>query len=189
MGLKPDHWIRKMALENRIIEPLHSRCSVIDFTIPKDSKVQMAAEFFKRVCQILDTEKVEFDKKVVAEVIQSYFPDFRRVLNELQRYSATGKIDSGIFVSKDTNINDLVELLKNKKFPEMRKWVAQNSDIDTAALYRKLYDVSANVCKPQSVPQLIVTLADYQYKSAFVADQEINNVACFTELMMDVEWL
>jgi DNA polymerase III delta prime subunit len=174
--------------KNRIIEPLQSRCSVVDFTIPKDSKVKMATDFFKRVCTILDGEGIEYDKKVVADVIQSYFPDFRRVLNELQRYSATGKIDTGIFVSKDSNIGELVNLLKNKKFEEMRKWVAQNNDIETSVLFRKLYDSATEYVKPQGIPQLVVTLADYQYKSAFVADHEINNVACFTELMMDVEW-
>ena len=174
--------------KNRIIEPLHSRCSVIDFAIPRESKVAMATEFFKRVCQILDTENVQFDKKVVADVIQNYFPDFRRVLNELQRYGATGKIDTGIFVSKDSNIGELLDFLKNKKFEEMRKWVAQNNDIETSVLFRKLYDSASEYVKPQGIPQLVVTLADYQYKSAFVADHEINNVACFTELMMEVEW-
>lgn len=174
--------------KNRIIEPLQSRCSVVDFTIPKDSKVKMAADFFKRVCGILDTEGVEYNKKVVADVVQNYFPDFRRVLNELQRYSSTGKIDTGIFINKDSNIDELINLLKSKKYEEMRKWAAQNNDIDNAALYRKIYDQASKNCKPQSIPQLVVTLADYQYKAAFVADQEINNVACFTELMMDVEW-
>ena len=175
--------------KNRIIEPLQSRCSVIDFTVPKDSKVKMAADFFKRVCAILDTEQVEYEKKVVADVVQNFFPDFRRVLNELQRYSATGKIDTGIFVSKDSNIDELITLLKNKKYEDMRKWVAQNNDIDTAVLYRKIYDSASENVKPQGIPQLVVILADYQYKSAFVADHEINNVACFTELMLEVEWL
>ena len=174
--------------KNRIIEPLQSRCSVVDFTIPKTSKVKMATDFFKRVCGILDGENVVYDKKVVADVIQNYFPDFRRVLNELQRYSATGKIDTGIFVSKDSNIGELLDFLKNKKFEEMRKWVAQNNDIETSVLFRKLYDSASEYVKPQGIPQLVVTLADYQYKSAFVADHEINNVACFTELMMEVEW-
>jgi len=174
--------------KNRIIEPLQSRCSVVDFAIPKDSKVKMASDFFKRVCHVLETENVEYEKKVVADVIQNFCPDFRRVLNELQRYSATGKIDTGIFVSKDSNINELITLLKQKKYEEMRKWVAQNNDIDTAVLYRKIYDSASEHVKPQGIPQLVVILADYQYKSAFVADHEINNVACFTELMLEVEW-
>ena len=149
----------------------------------------MAADFFKRVRTILDIEEVEYEKKVVADVVQNFFPDFRRVLNELQRYSATGKIDTGIFVSKDSNIDELIALLKNKKYEDMRKWVAQNNDIDTAVLYRKIYDSASENVKPQGIPQLVVILADYQYKSAFVADHEINNVACFTELMLEVEWL
>jgi hypothetical protein len=148
----------------------------------------MASDFFKRVCHVLETENVEYEKKVVADVVQNFFPDFRRVLNELQRYSATGKIDTGIFVSKDSNINELITLLKQKKYEEMRKWVAQNNDIDTAVLYRKIYDSASEHVKPRGIPQLVVILADYQYKSAFVADHEINNVACFTELMLEVEW-
>lgn len=173
---------------NRIIEPLQSRCSVVEFKIPKDEKMKMASQFLQRVSGILVNEDVDFDKKVVAEVITKHFPDFRRVLNELQRYAATGKIDSGVLASADTSVDDLVGILKAKKFEDMRKWVANNLDVDTATLFRRLYDAAIKYMKPQSVPQLVVTLAEYQYKAAFVADQEINTVACFTEVMMDSEW-
>jgi len=175
--------------KNRIIEPLHSRCSVIEFKISNNDKPRLAQQLYKRVKTILNDERVEFDQKVVAELIKRHFPDFRRVLNELQRYSATGKIDSGILVNHDSDVDQLVEMLKSKKFVEMRKWIAQHSDVDTSELYRKLYDNATKYIKPQSIPQLVVTLADYQYKAAFVADHEINNVACMTELMMEIDWL
>jgi DNA polymerase III delta prime subunit len=175
--------------KNRIIEPLHSRCSVIEFKISNNDKPRLAQQLYKRVKTILNDERVEFDQKVVAELIKRHFPDFRRVLNELQRYSATGKIDSGILVNHDSDTNQLVEMLKGKKFVEMRKWIAQHSDVDTSELYRKLYDNATKYIEPQSIPQLVVTLADYQYKAAFVADHEINNVACMTELMMEIDWL
>lgn len=174
--------------KNRIIEPLHSRCSVIEFKIPSDEKQKMASQFFNRVGNILTKENIEYDKKVVAEVVSKFFPDFRRTLNELQRYSATGKIDVGILSSKDLDIDELLQTLKNKKFEEMRKWVAQNTDIDTATLFRRLYDNATKYITPTSIPQLVITLADYQYKAAFVADQEINTVACFTEIMMEVQF-
>lgn len=175
--------------KNRIIEPLHSRCSVIEFKIASGDKAAMASQLYKRVKTILSNEHVEFDQKAVAELITRFFPDFRRIINELQRYSATGRIDNGILINHDSSISDLVALLKEKKFVDMRKWVANHNDVDTAELYRKLYDNASQFVKPQSIPQLIVTLADYQYKAAFVADHEINNVACMTELMMEVEWL
>jgi DNA polymerase III delta prime subunit len=175
--------------KNRIIDPLHSRCSVIDFKICKQDKAAMATQLFKRVKSILNEESVQFDQKAVAELITRHFPDFRRIINELQRYSATGSIDSGILVNHDNDIDELVSYLKNKKFVDMRKWIANHSDVDTAELYRRLYDKASDCVKPQSVPQLVVSLADYQYKAAFVADHEINNVACMTELMMNVEWL
>jgi DNA polymerase III delta prime subunit len=175
--------------KNRIIEPLHSRCSVVDFKISKEDRAQCAAQMFKRVCGILDNENVQYEKQVVAEIVKKYFPDNRRILNELQRYSATGKIDVGMLANHDTSIDELKLILKNKRFEEMRKWVANNSDIDTATLFRRIYDNAASSMKPASVAQTIVTLADYQYKAAFVADQEINTVACLTELMTDVEWL
>jgi DNA polymerase III delta prime subunit len=175
--------------KNRIIEPLHSRCSVIEFKIASEDKASMASQMYKRVKAILSDEQVQYDQKALAELITRYFPDFRRVINEMQRYSATGSIDSGILANYDSNIADLVSLLKEKKFVDMRKWIASHNDVDTADLYRKLYDNASTYVKPESIPQMIVTLADYQYKAAFVADHEINNVACMTELMMEVEWL
>jgi replication factor C small subunit len=175
--------------KNRIIEPLHSRCSVVEFNIPKVEKQQMAADFFTRCRDILDIEKIEYDKRVLAEVVKNHFPDFRRVLNELQRYSATGKIDTGILANTgESSIEELVSHLKAKSFSEMRKWTAQNSDIDTASTLRKLYDVANEKMKPHSVAQLVLILADYQYKAAFVADQEINLVACMTEIMANCEF-
>lgn len=175
--------------KNRIIDPLHSRCSVIEFKINGKDKASMASQLFKRVKAILSDENVSYDQKTLAELITLYFPDFRRVINELQRYSATGSIDSGILANHSSNIADLVGILKSKKFVDMRKWIADHKDMDTAQLYRQLYDNASQYVKPQSIPQLVVTLADYQYKAAFVADHEINNVACMTELMMEVEWL
>lgn len=174
--------------KNRIIDPLHSRCSVIDFKINGKDKASMASQLFKRVKAILSDENVSYDQKTLAELITLYFPDFRRIINELQRYSATGSIDSGILANHSSNIQDLVGILKSKKFVDMRKWIADHKDMDTAQLYRQLYDNASQYVKPQSIPQLVVTLADYQYKAAFVADHEINNVACMTELMMEVEW-
>jgi len=175
--------------KNRIIDPLHSRCSVIEFKINGKDKASMASQLFKRVKAILSDENVSYDQKTLAELITLYFPDFRRVINELQRYSATGSIDSGILANHSSNIQDLVGILKSKKFVDMRKWIADHKDIDTAQLYRQLYDNASQYVKPQSIPQLVVTLADYQYKAAFVADHEINNVACMTELMMEVDWV
>ena len=175
--------------KNRIIDPLHSRCSVIEFKINGKDKASMASQLFKRVKAILSDENVSYDQKTLAELITLYFPDFRRIINELQRYSATGSIDSGILANHSSNIQDLVDILKNKKFVDMRKWIADHKDMDSAQLYRQLYDSASQHVKPQSIPQLVVTLADYQYKAAFVADHEINNVACMTELMMEVDWV
>ena len=175
--------------KNRIIEPLHSRCSVVEFGIPKPDRPKVASQFFKRVLDILEKENIENNSKVVAKMVESYFPDFRRVLNELQRYSAIGKIDTGILANTgDASIEDLVSHIKAKSFNEMRKWVAQNSDTDTAATLRKLYDVANEKMKPHSIAQLVLILADYQYKAAFVADQEINLVACMTEIMANCEF-
>jgi len=174
---------------NRIIDPLHSRCSVVEFKIEKDDKPKMAALLFKRAQQVLDSEGVEYDPKAVAEVVKKFFPDFRRVLNELQRYSATGKIDSGILVNfTDDKLKGLVELIKQKNFTEIRKWVGENTDIDTTTFFRKLYDAASDYMKPSSIPQLVLILAAYQYKAAFVADQEINILACLTEIMVEGEF-
>ena len=176
--------------KNRIIEPLHSRCSVVEFAIPKSEKQAIAGQFYKRVCKILETENVEYDKSTVAELVKTYFPDWRRVLNELQRYSSTGRIDSGILANKSSdNISTLVNLMKDRNFTEVRKWVGENTDIDSTVLYRSLYDVlPPKVGSTQSVADAIIILAEYQYKEAFVADAEINRVAALATLMAEVEW-
>ena len=174
---------------NKIIAPLHSRCSVVEFKMPKKDLPKLAGQFFKRVEGILTREGIEYDQKVVAELITKHFPDNRRILNELQRYSVTGRIDSGILVNASSeNFKSLIESLKKKEFTAVRKWVAQNIDSEPAAFFRKLYESITDYASPQSVPQVVVTLADYQYKSAFVADQEINTMALLTELMVDTEW-
>lgn len=175
--------------KNRIIDPLHSRCSVVEFKIGSKDKASMASQMYKRVKTILSDESVTYDQKALAELITLYFPDFRRIINELQRYGATGSIDAGVLAHHSSNIKELVQALKQKKFTEMRKWIANHKDVDTAQLYRQLYDSATEYVEPQSIPQLVVTLADYQYKAAFVADQEINNVACMTALMVEVDWL
>ena len=175
--------------KNRIIAPLHSRCSVIDFKIGNKDKVKLASQFLERACSILETEGIEYDKKVVAEVLMKHMPDWRRVLNELQRYGVSGKIDSGILAYvADVEIKDLVKLLREKNFKEMRKWIAMNTEQDTNVLFRKLYDTAHDYLKEGSIPQLVLILADYQYKSAFVVDQEINLAACFTQIMVDCEF-
>jgi len=174
--------------KNKLIDPLHSRCAVIDFALKNGEKAQMASAFMKRVQSVLQSENVEYDDKVVAELIKKNFPDFRRVINELQRYSQLGKIDIGILSQiSDVTINDIIKYIKEKDFGAIRKWVASN-DIDATAFYRKLYDNLYEVLKPQSIPQAVLILADYQYKGAFVADQEINTVACLTELMVGCEF-
>jgi DNA polymerase III delta prime subunit len=170
--------------KNRIIEPLHSRCAVIDFKIDSNDKQAIAAQFFKRATQILKAEQVEFEPKVVAEVITKYFPDYRRTLNEFQRYSVSGAIDSGILVNlTEESFNNLIRHMKEKDFPEVRKWVARQSDADTAPLFRQLYDYANNTIQSNSIPQLVLILADYQYKAAFVADHELNIMAALTEIM------
>jgi len=173
----------------KIIEPLHSRCAVVDFNLKADEKTQMASAFFKRIEHVLDSEKTEYDKKVVAELIKKHFPDFRRVINELQRYAKLGKIDVGLLSQiADISIADVVKYLKTKYFTAMRKWAA-TSDGDHTTIYRKLYDGMYEFLKPQCIPQIVVILADYQYKQAFVADREINLVACLTEIMANGEFV
>ena len=175
--------------KNRIIEPLHSRCSVYDFTIPNTEKPAIASGVFKNVCSILDRESISYDKKVIVELVQRYFPDCRRIINELQRYSVSGTIDAGILVNmSDENIKSLVSMLKGKEFKQMRSWVANNIDSEPAALFRRVYDSLTDFVVPQSIPQAVLILADYQYKNAFVADHELNTVACMTELMANVEF-
>ena len=175
--------------KNRIIEPLQSRCSVIDFLFPKKLAPSLAGSFFTRVKTILDEEQVKYDEKVLAEIIQRHFPDWRRVLNELQRYSVSGIIDVGILSNSSQNaFKSLIALLKGKQFSDMRKWVAQNIDSDPTSIMRQLYDSSSEVIKPSSIPQLVLLIGEYQYKSAFVADQEVNLVAFLTQVMADVEF-
>jgi len=175
--------------KNRIIEPIHSRCSVFDFKITNGDKAKLASRFMKRAIDILEEENVEYDKKVVAELITKHFPDYRRVLNELQRYSVSGTIDTGVLVQiADINLGELMTALKEKDFKEMRSWVALNVDNDPQKIYRKIYDTLYDHLKPTAIPQTVITLADYQYKSAFAADQELNLVACLTELMVEGEW-
>jgi DNA polymerase III delta prime subunit len=173
---------------NRIIDPLHSRCSVINFKITNKDKPKLASQFMKRMIQILQKENVEFEEKVVAELIMKYFPDWRRVLNELQRYSVSGKIDSGILANiTEDSYKDLLKKLKEKDFAGMRKWVAENLDNDPSILFRKFFETSADSFASNSVPQLVLLLGEYQYKSAFVVDQEINFVAFLTDVMSSCE--
>ena len=170
--------------KNKIIPALHSRCTVIDFTIKNGQKVKTAKSFMERMSVLLKSEHIEFDKKVLAELIQKYYPDFRRTINELQRYSVRGKIDSGILFSlSEANNKELVKTLKAKKFNDMRKWVVNNIDKEPASLFRGIYDILYEALDTKSVPQAILIIAGYQYKAAFVADQEINMVACLTEIM------
>jgi DNA polymerase III delta prime subunit len=175
--------------KNRVIEPLHSRCSVIEFAMPKKERDSLAGQFMQRVQQILAVESINSDPAVLAELIIKYFPDFRRTLNELQRYSNFGKIDSGILVNvSDVSFDSLMNALKVKDFKKMRQWVADNIDTEPAAMFRKLYDNMNDFVEPQSIPQLVLILADYQYKNSFVADHELNMVACLTEVMAGVKF-
>lgn len=175
--------------KNRIIEPLHSRCSVIEFKINTKEKPKLAADFFKRAVTILKNENVTYEQNVVAELITKFFPDWRRVLNELQRYSATGSIDSGILANQaETTVKELVDFMKDKNFTGVRKWVAEHSSADSATLFRQFYDNANQFFQPSSIPQLVLILANYQYKTAFVADHEINLAACMTEIMVECQF-
>ncbi len=175
--------------KNKIIEPLHSRCAVIDFSISGKEKVSVAGTFFNRIRTILETENVEYDQKVVAEVVKKYFPDWRRVLNELQRYASIGKIDTGILSAiSEVNLKDLVSNMKGKDFGKVRKWVVENLDNDQSAVYRKVYDTMYTALEPSSIPQAVLIFAKYQYQSAFAVDPEINTLACMTELMCDCKF-
>ena len=175
--------------KNRIIDPIHSRCAVIDYKIAKKDSPSIASSFFKRICTILEGEGVKYNQQVLIELVNKYFPDFRRCLNELQRYSVSGEIDSGILANiSDQSIEDLMNLLKDKKFNDMRKWVAENLDNDSTKIFKKLYEALNTKVQENSIPQVVITLADYQYKSAFVADQELNMVACLTEVMADASF-
>ena len=174
--------------KNRIIDPIHSRCTVVDFKI-NGSKAKMASQFFKRVEWILEQEGVTYDKPVVAEIITKYFPDNRRILNELQRYSVGGTIDKGLLASvSDVQLTELINSLKGKDFAGTRKWVTNNLDNDPVRIFRTMYDKLYEVLKPNSVPQMVLILAKYQYQAAFAADHEINLMACLTEIMVDCEF-
>lgn len=174
--------------KNRIIDPIHSRCTVIDFKA-NGSKAKLASQFFKRVEWILEQEKVTYDADVVASVITKHFPDNRRILNELQRYAVSGTIDKGILASvSEISLSSLVKTIKEKDFTSMRKWVTQNLDNDPVRIYRKIYDGLYENLKPEAIPQAVLILARYQYQAAFVADQEINLVACLTEFMVELDF-
>lgn len=176
--------------KNRIIDPLHSRCSVIDFKISRKDMAKLAMQFLKRVEHILTTESVEYDKAVVAQVIQKHFPDWRRVLNELQRYSATGKIDTGILANmQETSIKELVGYMKEKNFTEVRKWAKNNIDTDVNVLYNQFYDSASEYFSKASVPYLVMVIAKYQYQNAFSANPEINFVSFLAEVMVELEFV
>jgi DNA polymerase III delta prime subunit len=176
--------------KNRIIPALHSRCSVVDFKIKKDDKPLLAQKFLKIAAGILDKETVKYKPDVVAQLIMKYFPDFRRVLNELQKHSVGGMIDDDILTqASEENLKELFVALKKKDFSIMRKWVAENIDNDHVRLYRQIYDSLYSKFEKKSIPQAVLTIADYSYKAAFVADQEVNMVACLTELMMECEFV
>ena len=175
--------------KNRIIEPLHSRCSVFEFAITNNEKPAIAGAFFERTLNILTAENITFNKEVVAQLVQRYFPDWRRVLNELQRYSVGGTIDSGVLVNLgDTNIKSLMDKLKDKDFKGMRQWVVNNIDTEPHTIFRAVYDKMGDQLASHSIPQVVIILAEYQYKNAFVADHEMNVVACLTEIMAGAEW-
>jgi len=175
--------------KNKIITPLHSRCSVVDFNVKGQEKKELAEAFFHRVKVILEMEMIKYEEKVVAEVVMKYFPDFRRTLNELQRYSATGVIDAGILSSgNEFSIEKVVGHLRNKEFTNMKKWVAQNMDNEPQVIMRKIYDNLYNYFDPKSIPEAVLIISEYQYKSSFVVDQEINLVAFMTELMMRCDY-
>lgn len=176
--------------KNRIIDPLQSRCSVVDFKIPKEEKPYLLKEFYLRIKNILETENVEYDNKVLGQYVQKYFPDFRRAINELQRYSGTGRIDTGILSNaSEEKFDSLIGFMKNKNFTEVRKWVALNTDIDSDMLYRALYDILPTKIKSQvSIAHSIIILAEYQYKEAFSANPEINRTAALATLMAEMDW-
>ncbi len=175
--------------KNKILEPLHSRCAVVEFGIKGKEKQTIAAEFFKRLTSILDREKIEADKKVLVQLINKHFPDWRRVLNECQRYSVGGKIDSGILAAfSDIAVDELLKNLKEKKFQEVRKWCVDNLDNDPAVLFRRIYDSLYTSLVPSTIPAAVLIIAKYQYQIAFVADQEINLLACLTEIMVECEF-
>lgn len=175
----------------KLIDAIHSRCSVIDFSLKNDEKKEMASQFFKRLQHILAEEKIDYDRAVLAKIVEKFFPDYRRTLNELQRYSSSGSIDAGIVaqLSDVRKVGELIKHLKEKNFGEMRRWVVVNSDIDPNHIYRKVYDSLSDHFTKDSIPQAIIIISKYQYQAAFVADQEINLVACLTELMVECSYV
>jgi DNA polymerase III delta prime subunit len=175
--------------KNRIIEPLHSRCTNVEFRFTKEEKDKMSAKFFVRLSKILDENGIEYDQRVIVKLVQRHAPDWRRILNEVQRYSASGCIDTGILSDiGDVRVQTLMDILKNKEFTKLRRWVVENGDNDETEVYRKIYEGLGDYLKPQSVPAVILILANYQYKAAFAADSEINMMACLTEMMMEAEF-
>jgi len=176
--------------KNKIIEPLHSRCAVVEFAITNKDRPKIASRFFKRVCEILAKENIKYDDKVIVELVNKHFPDWRRVINECQRYSVSGEIDSGILASfSDVAVNDLIKHLKDKNFSEVRKWVVANLDNDSSVILRRVYDSCYTHLSPQTIPAAVLIIAKYQYQIAFVADQEINLLAALTEIMCECEFL
>ena len=170
--------------KNRLIPPLHSRCSVVDFIIPNEQKPKLANRFYARVGDILNSENVKFEPKAVAELMNKFFPDWRRVLNELQRYSASGIIDAGVLVNiSESNINELMQSIKDKEFTNVRKWIVNNLDNDSVRIFRLIYDSLYDYLDGSTIPHVVVIISEYQYKAGFAADQEINLLACLTEIM------
>jgi len=174
---------------NKIIDPLHSRCATYEFSIPNKEKPKIASEYFRRLHHILNVEGIGYDDNVLVALIERYFPDFRKILNEIQRYGMSGTIDSGILSNlSDIDIKSLMKSLKEKNFNNMRKWVVENLDTEPTVIFRKIYDSMYDYLSPQSIPEVVLLLAEYQYKNAFVADHELNTVACFTEIMVSAEF-
>ena len=173
----------------RLLDALHSRCAVVDFVLKGDEKAKMASQMFKRLTNILSQEGITYDKQVLAKIVERYFPDYRRTLNELQRNSTSGNIDAGVLsqVNDVRKLDELIRTLKEKDFSAMRKWVVANTDVDPSRIFRSIYDGLSDYLKPESIPAAVITLAKYQYQAAFVADQEVNMVACLTELMVECE--
>jgi DNA polymerase III delta prime subunit len=173
--------------KDRIIDPLQSRCTLIDFNkISNTEKPELAKGFMTRLCYILDKEKIQYDKRVLVELVKRNFLNWRKIINDVQRYSASGVIDTGILATLETNFDDLFDMIKNKEFEKMRRWVGENSDVDSTHLFRELYHKLSKKLDPASVPQLILTIAQYQFWASQVADAEINIVACLTEIMAEV---
>lgn len=185
---KSTRFILTCNFPQKLIAPLHSRCTHFNFKIEPAEKPAVAAAFFKRVCDILDNENIKYDKKVVAALVQKYFPDFRKTLNELQRYSASGVVDSGILVDQNTSFEELIRHIKDKKFGEIRKWAARNSDIDPQTLFRYFYDNIGNMVEGPNIPEIILLIAQYQDMSSRVVDQEINNMAFLIEVLSAARW-